>query len=287
MAITIQKVNYTYQPNTPFAFQSLFDINLAIKDGSYTAVIGHTGSGKSTLIQHLNGLLKPTSGIVVVNGEEINTKSKNKQLLKVRKNVGLVFQFPESQLFADTVLEDVKFGPINFGIEDSKATSLAEDSLNKVGIPKELWSRSPFELSGGQMRRVAIAGIIAIHPEILILDEPTAGLDPQGRTEMMTLFNELHQSENMTVILVTHQMNDVSNYADHVVVLEKGHVIKQDSPQKVFSNPDWLKQHHLSLPEVTEMAFKLQEKGFVFKTMPLTVEQLTDEIISQVVVNNE
>ncbi|MGX7033295.1 energy-coupling factor transporter ATPase [Pediococcus argentinicus] len=281
MAITIQKVNYTYQPNTPFAFQSLFDINLAIKDGSYTAVIGHTGSGKSTLIQHLNGLLKPTSGIVVVNGEEINTKSKNKQLLKVRKNVGLVFQFPESQLFADTVLEDVKFGPINFEIEDSKATSLAEDSLNKVGIPKELWSRSPFELSGGQMRRVAIAGIIAIHPEILILDEPTAGLDPQGRTEMMTLFNELHQSENMTVILVTHQMNDVSNYADHVVVLEKGHVIKQDSPQKVFSDPDWLKQHHLSLPEVTEMAFELQEKGFVFKTMPLTVEQLTDEIISQ------
>ncbi|WP_147165288.1 energy-coupling factor transporter ATPase, partial [Pediococcus argentinicus] len=280
MAITIQKVNYTYQPNTPFAFQSLFDINLAIKDGSYTAVIGHTGSGKSTLIQHLNGLLKPTSGIVVVNGEEINTKSKNKQLLKVRKNVGLVFQFPESQLFADTVLEDVKFGPINFEIEDSKATSLAEDSLNKVGIPKELWSRSPFELSGGQMRRVAIAGIIAIHPEILILDEPTAGLDPQGRTEMMTLFNELHQSENMTVILVTHQMNDVSNYADHVVVLEKGHVIKQDSPQKVFSDPDWLKQHHLSLPEVTEMAFELQEKGFVFKTMPLTVEQLTDEIIS-------
>ncbi|WP_353989233.1 energy-coupling factor ABC transporter ATP-binding protein [Pediococcus argentinicus] len=287
MAITIQKVNYTYQPNTPFAFQSLFDINLAIKDGSYTAVIGHTGSGKSTLIQHLNGLLKPTSGIVVVNGEEINTKSKNKQLLKVRKNVGLVFQFPESQLFADTVLEDVKFGPINFGIEDSKATSLAEDSLNKVGIPKELWSRSPFELSGGQMRRVAIAGIIAIHPEILILDEPTAGLDPQGRTEMMTLFNELHQSENMTVILVTHQMNDVSNYADHVVVLEKGHVIKQDSPQEVFSDPDWLKQHHLSLPEVTEMAFELQEKGFTFKTMPLTVEQLTDEIISQVVVNNE
>ncbi|KRO22647.1 cobalt transporter ATP-binding subunit [Pediococcus argentinicus] len=259
----------------------MFDINLAIKDGSYTAVIGHTGSGKSTLIQHLNGLLKPTSGIVVVNGEEINTKSKNKQLLKVRKNVGLVFQFPESQLFADTVLEDVKFGPINFEIEDSKATSLAEDSLNKVGIPKELWSRSPFELSGGQMRRVAIAGIIAIHPEILILDEPTAGLDPQGRTEMMTLFNELHQSENMTVILVTHQMNDVSNYADHVVVLEKGHVIKQDSPQKVFSDPDWLKQHHLSLPEVTEMAFELQEKGFVFKTMPLTVEQLTDEIISQ------
>ena len=202
MGITLEGVNYTYQAGTPFEGRALFDINLTIKEGSYTAFIGHTGSGKSTIMQLLNGLNIPTEGAVIVDDIKITANSKNKEIKPVRKKVGLVFQFPESQLFEETVLKDVAFGPQNFGVSIGEAEQLAREKLAMVGIHEEFFEKNPFELSGGQMRRVAIAGILAMEPEILVLDEPTAGLDPKGRRELMTLFKELHQN-GMTIVLVT------------------------------------------------------------------------------------
>lgn len=222
MAITFTGLNYIYQANTPFEYHALKDINLTIPDDSYTAIIGHTGSGKSTLLQHLNGLLKPTSGSLEVNGQLITPQTKNKQLGALRKQVGFVFQFPEAQLFEETVLKDIAFGPQNFGKSQAEALEIAKQMAQLVNLPASLWEKSPFELSGGQMRRVAIAGILAMTPKTLILDEPTAGLDPKGRLEMMEMFYRLHQEEKLNIILVTHNMDDVANYADNVVVLEGG-----------------------------------------------------------------
>ena len=218
--IKFEKVNYTYQPNSPFASRALFDIDLEVKKGSYTALIGHTGSGKSTLLQHLNGLLQPTQGTVRVGDIVVTSTSKQKEIKPVRKKVGVVFQFPESQLFEETVLKDVAFGPQNFGISKEEAEKIAAEKLEMVGLSKEFWEKSPFELSGGQMRRVAIAGILAMEPEVLVLDEPTAGLDPKARIEMMRLFESIHQT-GQTVVLVTHLMDDVADYADYVYLLEK------------------------------------------------------------------
>ena len=243
MGITLEGVNYTYQAGTPFEGRALFDINLTIKEGSYTAFIGHTGSGKSTIMQLLNGLNIPTEGAVIVDDIKITANSKNKEIKPVRKKVGLVFQFPESQLFEETVLKDVAFGPQNFGVSIGEAEQLAREKLAMVGIHEEFFEKNPFELSGGQMRRVAIAGILAMEPEILVLDEPTAGLDPKGRRELMTLFKELHQN-GMTIVLVTHLMDDVANYADYVNVLEGGKLVRSGYPKEVFQDVAFLESKH-------------------------------------------
>ena len=233
MGISLENVSYTYQSGTPFERRALFDMTVTIKDGSYTAFIGHTGSGKSTIMQLLNGLYLPTSGQVKVDDTIINSQSKNKEIKPIRKKVGLVFQFPESQLFAETVLEDIAFGPQNFGVSKEEAEQRALESLRLVGLSDELRDQNPFDLSGGQMRRVAIAGILAMQPDILVLDEPTAGLDPQGRKELMSLFKQLHLS-GITIVLVTHLMDDVADYATAVNVMEKGRLVLSGTPKDVF-----------------------------------------------------
>ena len=280
MSIQAKKLNYTYQIGTPLEHVALKDVSINIEDGSYTAIVGHTGSGKSTLLQHLNGLLKPTSGEISINGYTIDNTTKNKELGKLRKEVGFVFQFPEAQLFEETVLKDIAFAPKNFGKSEDEAEKIAREKAKLVALPEEVLEKSPFELSGGQMRRVAIAGILAMEPKVLVLDEPTAGLDPEGRHQMMEMFNRLHKDENLTIILVTHQMNDVAEYADHVIVLESGKVIADSTPKELFSDPEWLKNHHLNLPQTTDFAYKLFDKLALSKrSIPLKSEELTDEIL--------
>ena len=271
--IKFDKVNFTYQPNTPFASRALFDINLEVAEGSYTALIGHTGSGKSTLLQHLNGLLQPTEGKVNIDDIVIQASSKQKEIKPARKKVGVVFQFPESQLFEETVLKDVAFGPQNFGVSQEEALKIAREKLELVGLAEKNFEKSPFELSGGQMRRIAIAGILAMEPKVLVLDEPTAGLDPKARIEMMELFSHLHQ-EGQTVVLVTHNMDDVAEYADKVYLLEKGRVISSGSPQDVFQNVEFLMQHELGVPKTTEFAVKLEQRGVVFDRLPIKRQEL-------------
>lgn len=276
MAIVFEKVDYVYQINTPFENQALFDINLDIEDGSYTALIGHTGSGKSTLLQHLNGLIKPTRGSVKVFDTVITNESKNKDIKPIRKRVGVVFQFPEAQLFEETVLKDVAFGPQNFGISSVEAEKIAREKLALVDIDEELFERSPFELSGGQMRRVAIAGILAMNPDVLVLDEPTAGLDPKARIKMMELFYSLHKKDNLTTVLVTHLMDDVADYADYAYILDKGRVVKSGVPGDVFQDVEFMKKNQLGVPKATDFALKLTEKGVNFDHLPITRKELVN-----------
>lgn len=277
MGITLENVNYIYQAGTPFEGRALFDINLSIKEGSYTAFIGHTGSGKSTIMQLLNGLNVPTDGSVVVDDIKITANSKNKDIKSVRKKVGLVFQFPESQLFEETVLRDVAFGPQNFGISIEKAEELARKKLAMVGISQEFFEKNPFELSGGQMRRVAIAGILAMEPEVLVLDEPTAGLDPKGRRELMSLFKKLHQ-DGMTIVLVTHLMDDVANYADYVNVLEEGKLVRSGYPKEIFQDIDFLENKQLGVPKVTKFAQQLVKRGLHLESLPITIEEFAEVV---------
>ncbi len=277
MGITLESVNYTYQAGTPFEGRALFDINLSIKEGSYTAFIGHTGSGKSTIMQLLNGLNVPTEGTVIVDDIKITADSKNKDIKPVRKKVGLVFQFPESQLFEETVLKDVAFGPQNFGVSIEEAEQLAREKLAMVGISEEFFEKNPFELSGGQMRRVAIAGILAMEPEVLVLDEPTAGLDPKGRRELMDLFKKLHQN-GMTIILVTHLMDDVANYADYVNVLEGGKLVRSGYPKEVFQDVDFLESKQLGVPKITKFAQQLVKRGLQLESLPITIEEFAEVV---------
>lgn len=277
MGITLESVNYTYQAGTPFEGRALFDINLSIKEGSYTAFIGHTGSGKSTIMQLLNGLNVPTEGAVIVNDIKITADSKNKDIKPVRKKVGLVFQFPESQLFEETVLKDVAFGPQNFGVSIEETEQLAREKLAMVGISEEFFEKNPFELSGGQMRRVAIAGILAMEPEVLVLDEPTAGLDPKGRRELMSLFKELHQN-GMTIVLVTHLMDDVANYADYVNVLEGGKLVRSGYPKEVFQDVDFLESKQLGVPKITKFAQQLVKRGLQLESLPITIEEFAEVV---------
>lgn len=277
MGITLEGVNYTYQAGTPFEGRALFDINLTIKEGLYTAFIGHTGSGKSTIMQLLNGLNVPTEGAVIVDDIKITANSKNKEIKPVRKKVGLVFQFPESQLFEETVLKDVAFGPQNFGVSIEEAEQLAREKLAMVGIHEEFFEKNPFELSGGQMRRVAIAGILAMEPEVLVLDEPTAGLDPKGRRELMTLFKELHQN-GMTIVLVTHLMDDVANYADYVNVLEGGKLVRSGYPKEVFQDVAFLESKQLGVPKITKFAQQLVKRGLHLDTLPITIEEFAEVV---------
>lgn len=277
MGITLKNVSYTYQAGTPFEGRALFEVTLSIKRGSYTAFIGHTGSGKSTIMQLLNGLNLPTVGSVTVEDREITANSKPKDIKQLRQKVGLVFQFPESQLFEETVLKDVAFGPQNFGISQEKAEQTAREKLAMVGISEELFEKNPFELSGGQMRRVAIAGILAMEPEVLVLDEPTAGLDPKGRKELMTLFKGLHQS-GLTIILVTHLMDDVADYADSVHVLEKGKLILSGPPKDVFQKVTLLEEKQLGVPKITKLAQNLQKRGYMMETLPITLAEFKEVI---------
>ena len=277
MGISLENVSYIYQAGTPFEGRALFELTTTIKDGSYTAFIGHTGSGKSTIMQLLNGLYIPTSGQVQVDDTIITSQSKNKDIKPIRKKVGLVFQFPESQLFAETVLEDVAFGPQNFGVSKEEAEQRAIESLKLVGLPEEFHGQNPFDLSGGQMRRVAIAGILAMQPDILVLDEPTAGLDPQGRKELMSLFKQLHLS-GMTIVLVTHLMDDVADYATAVNVVEKGHLVLSGTPKDVFQKVAFLKEKQLGVPKITEFALQLQEKGYQFESLPITIEEFVEVV---------
>ena len=274
MSIRLEKMSHTYQVGTPLEEVAVKEVSFEIKNQSFTAIVGHTGSGKSTLLQHLNGLLKPTSGYLTINGHKITPETKNKELGDLRQEVGFVFQFPEAQLFEETVLKDIAFAPKNFGKSEAEALEIAREKAKLVKLPEAVLERSPFELSGGQMRRVAIAGILAMSPKILVLDEPTAGLDPVGRFEMMELFKQLHQKEGLTIILVTHQMNDVANYADHVLVMEEGQLIADTTPKELFSDPSWLKAHHLSLPQTTDFAYQLQQRGISFETLTLTEHEL-------------
>ena len=285
MDIRFKQVGFAYQAGTPFEMRALHDVTFSVKDGSYVAIIGHTGSGKSTILQHLNALLKPTEGLVELGDKTIDSTTGNKDLKPLRKKVGIVFQFPEAQLFEETVEKDIAFGPKNFGVSEEEALKIAAEVVKTVGLPEEVLKKSPFDLSGGQMRRVAIAGVLAMKPEVLVLDEPTAGLDPKGRLEMMEMFYKLNKEQNMTIVLVTHQMNDVSDYADHVIVIEAGNVVKEGSPKEVFSDASWLLEKQLGVPTTLAFVEKLKEKGWSTDKMPLTLDELANAILEEREVN--
>ena len=277
MGIALENVSFTYQEGTPLASTALSDVSLTIEDGSYTALIGHTGSGKSTILQLLNGLLVPSQGSVRVFDTLITSTSKNKDIRQIRKQVGLVFQFAENQIFEETVLKDVAFGPQNFGVSEEDAEQIAREKLALVGIDESLFNRSPFELSGGQMRRVAIAGMLAMEPAILVLDEPTAGLDPLGRKELMHLFKKLHQS-GMTIVLVTHLMDDVAEYANQVYVMEKGRLVKGGKPSDVFQDVVFMEEVQLGVPKITAFCKRLADRGVSFKRLPIKIEEFKESL---------
>jgi len=277
MGIALENVSFTYQEGTPLASTALSDVSLTIEDGSYTALIGHTGSGKSTILQLLNGLLVPSQGSVRVFDTFITSTSKNKDIRQIRKQVGLVFQFAENQIFEETVLKDVAFGPQNFGVSEEDAEQIAREKLALVGIDESLLNRSPFELSGGQMRRVAIAGILAMEPAVLVLDEPTAGLDPLGRKELMNLFRKLHQS-GMTIVLVTHLMDDVAEYANQVYVMEKGRLVKGGKPSDIFQDVVFMEEVQLGVPKITAFCKRLADRGVSFKRLPIKIEEFKESL---------
>lgn len=265
MPIAFEKLSYTYAANTPFEHLALKNIDLAIELKSVTAIIGPTGSGKSTLVQHLNGLLLPTSGKVLVLDREISSTEKPSALKSLRQRVGLVFQFPEYQLFEETILKDVMFGPLNFKLEQQDAMDKAMIALRQVGIDESLFDRSPLDLSGGQKRRVAIAGILAIDPDVLVLDEPTAGLDPQGSKAMMDLFLELNRKHGKTIIIVTHDMDQVLNYCDNVVVMKKGEVLTHQRVSDFFEKEEGVKTIEMALPYRLRLIEALRQGGFELK----------------------
>ncbi|MFV0479948.1 MAG: energy-coupling factor transporter ATPase [Anaerorhabdus sp.] len=283
MAIQFKKVTHIYSPNTPFSYTALNEIDLSIAEGKVTAIIGATGSGKSTLVQHLNALLLPTSGEVEVCGKVINDKEKPKKLKSLRKEVGLVFQFPEYQLFEETIIKDVAFGPKNFGATEEEANTKAKQALQVVGITEDYYERSPLDLSGGQKRRVAIAGILAMDPSVVVLDEPTAGLDPQGAKQMMTLFKSLNTELVKTVLVVTHDMDHVLNYCDEVVVLIDGRVHCNSSVQDFFRDYDLMEKLEVVAPRVIQFRKELQEKGFTLSDDALTLDKIAEEVKAQVV----
>ncbi len=262
MSIKFENVGHVYSPNSPFEYVALENVNLELPLHKMVAIVGNTGSGKSTLVQHLNALLKPTSGSVHINDRVINADEKPKNLKSLRKVVGLVFQFPEYQLFEETVLKDIIFGPMNFEVSEEEATKRAHEVIKQVGLDESYLTRSPFELSGGQKRRVAIAGILAMEPEILVLDEPTAGLDPQGAKQMMQLFKELETKHNKTIYIVTHDMEHVLNYCDEVVVMKDGHMIHQSGVEEFFEKGELLRDLHIAPPAIIKMKHMLKEKGF-------------------------
>lgn len=277
MSLILDHVNYIYGGDTELAIHALNDINLVIPDGQFIGLIGHTGSGKSTLVQHLNGLLKPTSGAIYFNGEDIHDSDFDKK--KLRSKVGLVFQYPEHQLFEIDVFSDVCFGPKNLGLSKKDAELRAYEALKLVGLEDDFFYQSPFDLSGGQKRRVAIAGVLAMKPDILVLDEPTAGLDPKGRDEILDQIAKLHDEMGITVILVSHSMEDVAKYVERIIVMNKGSVLYDDSPKKVFKHYKELEQVGLAAPQVTYIMQALKARGLPVNTEVTTILEARDEIL--------
>lgn len=277
MAIILDHVNYIYDADTAMAQAALSDINLKIEDGQFIGLIGHTGSGKSTLVQHLNGLMTPTSGHIFFNGKDIHDTDFDRKAL--RSKVGLVFQYPEHQLFEADVFSDVCFGPKNLGLTKKETELRAYEALKQVGLEDTYFYQSPFDLSGGQKRRVAIAGVLAMKPEVLILDEPTAGLDPRGRDEILGLISSLHEGTGMTVILVSHSMEDVANYVERIIVMNKGSVAYDDVPRNVFRHYMELEQIGLAAPQVTYVMQELRAAGFPVSVDATTVNEARDEIL--------
>ncbi len=280
MPIIIDHLTHEYETGTSMAVKALSDVNLVIKDGEFIGLIGHTGSGKSSLVQHLNGLLKPTSGTVYVNGEDIFDKDYDRK--KLRSKVGLVFQYPEHQLFEADVFSDVCYGPKNLGLDQKEVELRAYEALKKVGFEDDSFYVSPFDLSGGQKRRVAIAGVLAMKPEVLILDEPTAGLDPAGRDEILNLIRDMQRETGMTVILVSHSMDDVANYAQRIIVMEKGNVLLDGSPSEVFTHVEELENAGLALPEITYICRDLKAKGLDIREDLTTIDEAAEAILSSV-----
>lgn len=278
MAIVLDHVNHIYEEGTSISFQALTDINLVIPDGQFIGLIGHTGSGKSTLVQHLNGLLAPTSGAIYYNGEDINEKGYSRKTL--RSKVGLVFQYPEHQLFETDVFTDVCFGPKNLGLDRKEVELRAYTALKQVGLPDECFYQSPFELSGGQKRRAAIAGVLAMKPEVLVLDEPTAGLDPKGRDEILDQVAKLREETGMTVILVSHSMEDVARYVDRIIVMNKSRVMFDDAPKMVFRHYKELEEVGLAAPQITYIMQELKAKGLRVDTDITGVEEARDAILA-------
>ena len=279
MSIKIESLTYVYMPKTPFEKKALDNVSLEIEDGEFLAVIGHTGSGKSTLIQHLNGLLKPASGKIYVDGTDITDK--DTKLVDIRKKVGLVFQYPEYQLFEETIAKDIAYGPTNLGLNEDEILRRVKKSMKMVGLDYDEYKDiSPFELSGGQKRRVAIAGVIAMEPNVLILDEPTAGLDPAGRDDILEQIKFLHEKYNMTIIFVSHSMEDVGKLAEKIIVMNDGHIELQGKPKEVFREIDTLERIGLAVPQVTYLMRELKRKGFNVSEDIFTVEKAKSELLN-------
>ena len=277
MSLILDHVNHIYGEDTNLAVAALRDINLVIPDGQFIGLIGHTGSGKSTLVQHLNGLLNPTHGSIYFNGQDISDKDFNKK--ELRSKVGLVFQYPEHQLFEVTVFQDVCFGPKNLGLSQKEVEIRAYTALKQAGVKEEQFYQSPFDLSGGQKRRVAIAGVLAMQPEVLILDEPTAGLDPKGRDEILGQIKKLQKETGITVILVSHSMEDVAEYVDRIIVMNKGAVMFDDVPKEVFKQYEALEEIGLAAPQVTYIVNRLKKEGFPVDTNVTTIAEAKETIL--------
>lgn len=278
MSIKIEHLNYIYSQGPAYEKQALTDINLELPAGQFAGIIGHTGSGKSTLIQHLNGLVRATSGTIYYNGENIYAEGFS--MKELRSKVGLVFQYPEYQLFEVDVFTDVCFGPKNLGLPKDEVEARAREALQQVGLKEKYYKKSPFELSGGQKRRAAIAGILAMQPEVLILDEPTAGLDPRGRDNILDQIAQLHEERGITVVLVSHSMEDIAKYVERIIVMQKGHVRFDDEPRKVFEHYQELEQIGLAAPQVTYVMQELKKRGMQVDTSAMTVEEARASILA-------
>ncbi len=277
MSIVIEHLNYTYMSGGPYETKALHDVNLTIRDGEFIGLIGHTGSGKSTLVQHLNGLLMPTSGRIAVDGLDLAAKTTDRRA--IRQRVGLVFQYPENQLFEETVEKDIAFGPKNLGLDDAEIDRRVRDAMRRVALDYDkLHERSVFELSGGQMRRVAIAGVLAMEPQVLVLDEPCAGLDPRGREEIMGLISDLHREAGTTIVMVSHSMDDVASLAERVIVMNHGAVAMDGAPRDVFSRGEELRAMGLDVPQAVQLAEKLRERGFDIPQGVYLIEDIKREI---------
>lgn len=278
MSITIKNLDHIYDKGTPYETKALDNVSLEIEKGEFVAIIGHTGSGKSTLIQHLNGLIKPNGGKIIVNGFDVT--GEKVKMTDVRKKVGLVFQYPEYQLFEETVARDIAFGPENLGIPPKEVEERVKEAMELVGLDYELVKdKSPFELSGGQKRRVAIAGVLAMKPDVLILDEPTAGLDPKGRDEILFQIKSLHEKNNNTVILVSHSMEDVGKLAERLFVMSKGKLVLSGKPSKVFKEIEYLESIGLGVPQVVKLSEALKAKGYTLEKEIVTIEDAKEELL--------
>ena len=277
MSIVIEHLNYVYMSGGPYETKALSDVNLTIRDGEFVGLIGHTGSGKSTLVQHLNGLIMPTSGRVLVDGMDLADKGTDRRA--IRQRVGLVFQYPENQLFEETVEKDIAFGPKNLGLDDAEIDRRVRDAMRRVALDYDrLHERSVFELSGGQMRRVAIAGVLAMEPQVLVLDEPCAGLDPRGREEILGLIKRLHEEAGTTIVMVSHSMDDVASLAERVIVMNHGELVMDGAPRDVFACGEELRGMGLDVPQAVQLAGKLRERGFDIPEGIYRIEEIKAEI---------